>query len=620
MPNFIQLSPYSVLPFTASVTALFLGILVFLKNKYSETHRIFLVWSTIIFTWLFCYAINYSLTDANKALITIKIACASVILISGNSYHMIVSFLDLKKERKFVYLAHSINIILAILLYSTNYLISGTYKYFFGFYGKAGPFYIYTIFIFLIFTLRGIYLLYRTIRSNQLNAKKQIQAKYMLTGMIIAHLGSVDFLPKFNIEIYPFGAVFILLWVCIMTYAILKHQLLDINIVFRAGLIYSLLVTVITIVYLILVLSIEKIFHDLLGYHSFFTSVLAAVLIAIFFIPLKNKIQYLLDKYFFKGTHAQIAEQNELLRKELAQSEKMKAVATLASGMAHEIKNPITAIKTFTDFLPQKKNDPAFLDNFQKVVGTEVDRIDQLVRQLLDFAKPAPLKLQSTNIHQLIDDTLDLLNNQILRNKINVTKSYLRNPKNLSFPNASVGNPQQMHLGTGPDEAMTRPPTKTFGGDTLLNLDPNQFKQALLNIFMNAIDAMPEGGTLTICTSLDLIPKRLSFPNALVGNPDDPKIRPPTQTFGGDNSGIGSKSFVLIIQDTGHGISPKDLPHIFDPFFSKKSNGTGLGLSITQGIVQEHGGGIKVESVVGKGTRFVIELPICSDGDYLCLD
>ncbi len=459
---------------------------------------------------------------------------------------MIVSFLALKKERRFVYLAHTINAFLVILLYKTNYLISGAHKYFFGFYGKAGPFYIYTIIIFLVFSLRGIYLLFKRIQSKQLDIKKQTQAKYMLTGLFIAHLASVDFLPKFNIEFYPPGAIFILLWVIIIAYSILKHQLLDISIVLKKGVIYSLLVSCISIIYLLSVIIFEKSFQNFLGYKTVFGSMTSAVLIAIISIPLRNKIQYFVDKFFFKGTPVEIAEQNQLLRKELAHAEKMKAVATLASGLAHEIKNPITAIKTFTDHLQQKKNDPVFLENFSRIVGTEVNRIDSLVHQLLDFAKPAPLKLEPTNIHQLLDDTVDLLHNKLLQHKIQLIKNY----------NAS---------------------------STILNIDANQLKQALLNILMNAIDAMPDGGTLTITTSLDLPPKPLPL------NP---------------------KNFTIIIEDTGCGISLKDLPNIFEPFFSKKTNGTGLGLSITQGIIKEHKGSIKVMNSPIKGVIFIIELPL----------
>ena len=100
----------------------------------------------------------------------------------------------------------------------------------------------------------------------------------------------------------------------------------------------------------------------------------------------------------------------------------------------------------------------------------------------------------------------------------------------------------------------------------------NQIKQALLNIFLNAIDAMPDGGTLKV-------------------------------------DSYDNKKFIIKISDTGCGIDPKDLPHIFDPFFTKKDHGTGLGLSITHEIIKNHNGRIFAESELGKGTTFKVELP-----------
>ena len=279
-----------------------------------------------------------------------------------------------------------------------------------------------------------------------------------------------------------------------MTFVILKYKLMDINIIIRKSLIYSLLVTSITIIFLISVLISERLFHQVIHYQNITTSIIMASLIALIFTPLKNKIQDLLDRAFFKATPIEMAQQNEQLRLEVAQSERMKSIAILASGMAHEIKNPLTPIKTFSEQLPNRLDDKKFLLKFSKIIGREVDRIDSLVQELLTFAKPSPPELKKVNIHQLISQTLDLLNNEIIRHRIKL---------NTSFDDKS----------------------------TPINIDPKQFKQALLNLFLNAIDAMPNGGTLQVDSSLK-------------------------------NSNI----LIIVISDTGCGISPKDLPHIFDPF------------------------------------------------------
>jgi len=384
---------------------------------------------------------------------------------------------------------------------------------------------------------------------NFLNSskKKRNEIKYFLIGTSIGWLGAHgDFLSVFKPTFYPYLNFLIAIYPIILTYAIFKHQLMDIKIVLRKGLVYSILIAFITIIYLLVVLLFEKLLQGIVGYQSIFTSILTALIIALIFIPLKNKIQNFVDMVFFQGTFTQIAKEKELISEELNRSERLKSVATFASGMAHEIKNPLTAIKTFTEYLPEKKNDPEFLDKFSKIVSGEVGRIDSLVHQLLDFAKPSLPKLIPVNIHTLLEETLSFLNNQLIKHKIKVKKE-LR------------------------------------ATQFTIQADLNQLKQAFLNIFLNAIDAMPNGGSFDIKTTAI-------------------------------NSQTADKQFIqIIISDTGCGIRKKDLPHIFEPFYTAKDGGAGLGLSITHEIIKNHDGKILVESNTNKGTTFIIELPLKSN-------
>ncbi len=529
-------NPYSILPFTTSIIVLSLGILVFSKSTNPRIKKIFLTWCISIFTWLFSYSIVYSTENPNLALILVRIACSSVMCISAIFYHLTTVILNIKNETKFTHLVYLLTFIIIPFQLFTGYFINNIHKYFFGFYGMAGPLYIYAILLFLTGMSRPMFLLVHATKNENINGRHLMQIKYILAAFAIAYLASIDFLPKFGIEIYPAGAVFILCWVIIMSYAILKHQLLDINIVLRKGLIYSLLVAVLTIFYLLIIVVSEDLFENLLGYKSVTLSIFLTALIAAFFIPLKNRIQELVDKLFFKGTLMEIVQENDSLKREVAQSEKHKAVAALASGIAHEVRNPLTALKTFSQYFQEKKNDPEFIEKFQRIADKEIGRIESLIQQLLDFAKPSPPSFQATDIHQLIEDTLNLLSNKLQANNITLHKNWTIDHR-------------------------------------LLTIDQNQIKQALLNIFLNAIDAMPGGGQLTVETAL----------------------HPP--------------HFTIHIKDTGCGIPKDDLPRIFEPFYSKKTNGTGLGLAITHGIIQEHGGKIEVESNLGKGTKFTIELP-----------
>ena len=159
-----------------------------------------------------------------------------------------------------------------------------------------------------------------------------------------------------------------------------------------------------------------------------------------------------------------------------------------------------------------------------------------MVHELLDYSKPAPLALKKTDINKLMQDTLNTLNNQFIKDRIEVAQHL---------------TPNNYHL----------------------MIDANRIRQALLNLFLNAIEAMPHGGKLTVATT------------------------------------IHHSLFTIHIKDTGEGISPEDLKHIFDPFFSRKDQGTGLGLAIVQGIVEQHNGKIRITSKAGVGTVVKIELP-----------
>ena len=242
---------------------------------------------------------------------------------------------------------------------------------------------------------------------------------------------------------------------------------MDISIVLKRGLVYSIIIAAITTFYLITVIILEKTFQTFIGYQSLITSILYATIIAIFFTPVRNKIQYWVDRHFFKGSQAEIADENEQLRKEVAQAEKSKAVATLASGIAHEIRNPLTSLQTFFEYFPQKKNDPEFMQKFNDIAGKEINRINDLIKQLLEFAKPSPLELQDVNITQIIDSSLALLENQIKKSKVQIIREF------------------------------NMPP------DVTIKADPNKLKQAFINLILNAIEAMTGGGELTVLTSVN---------------------------------------------------------------------------------------------------------------------
>lgn len=232
-----------------------------------------------------------------------------------------------------------------------------------------------------------------------------------------------------------------------------------------------------------------------------------------------------------------VNEQLKVASERLLLQERLAAAGQFATGMAHEIKNPLSAIKTFAQYLPEKYDDPAFRKKFFRIVQAEIDRIDTIVRELSDFAKPAPLQLQSVRVAELVEDTLSLLSNQCLEQKVQIHKAFLED-------------------------------------GVRVQADPNQMKQVLLNLLLNSLEAMPQGGRLEVSTEMN------------------------------------GHGLTLRIADTGIGISQDQQKHVWDPFFTTKERGMGLGLAIVKGVVERHGGQITLSSRPGQGTTVEVNLPI----------
>ncbi len=308
----------------------------------------------------------------------------------------------------------------------------------------------------------------RLIKYYRTNFPHEKQLIALLYISILGFLGGVcNFLPCFRIELYPYGNFLVPLHSMVITYAILKYQFLNIYLVFKKSLVYSILFATVSLIYLLIVVLLEKVVQNYFGYTSSVISVVTAFFIGILFIPLRNQIQNILDHILFQTSHIEMFDENERLRQEIAQTEKLKTIAILASGMAHEVRNPLTVIKTFSEYLPQKLNDQNFLNKFVPLVNKEVERINELVQDLLEYAKPSSPILKPTDIHKIINDTLNILNSKILNKKITVIREF--------------------------DEPNQCEPL----------LDSNQMKQVFLNIFINAIDALNNDGYLRITTNFD---------------------------------------------------------------------------------------------------------------------
>ncbi|MCJ7508737.1 MAG: ATP-binding protein, partial [candidate division Zixibacteria bacterium] len=226
--------------------------------------------------------------------------------------------------------------------------------------------------------------------------------------------------------------------------------------------------------------------------------------------------------------------------------EKMASLGKLSATVAHELNNPLSGILTYTRLIQKKlkenklsAEDLASTQESLSIISEETTRCGNIVKNLLLFSKRQIGEFAVEDLHSILDRCVQLVQHHLQLNNIKLVKEYRSKPA----------------------EVMC---------------DKNQIQQAVLAILVNAVEAMPEGGTLTLRTKSD------------------------------------DESVLIEIHDTGAGISPIDLPHIFEPFYStkKEGKGVGLGLSVAYGIIERHDGEIDVKTAVGKGSTFIIKLPL----------
>jgi PAS domain S-box-containing protein len=239
------------------------------------------------------------------------------------------------------------------------------------------------------------------------------------------------------------------------------------------------------------------------------------------------------------------------LQRQLERSDRLAAVGTLAAGFAHEIKNPLTSLLTFTRHLTRRFDDAGFREKFQSIVPRELERINGIVERLLELSRPGRLTPGAILVPALLDRAVELYGHRIDAQRVRVIREY----------------------------AATILP---------IEADEELLYRAFVNLVANALDAMEGGGWLTL----------------RVGWSDE---REPD--LGTRRGRTGPRLRVEIV-DTGSGMPAGAMDRIFTPFFTTKENGTGLGLALTHKIIEDHGGSIMVSSTLGAGTTFRILLPL----------
>jgi two-component system sensor histidine kinase AtoS len=228
------------------------------------------------------------------------------------------------------------------------------------------------------------------------------------------------------------------------------------------------------------------------------------------------------------------------LEEKLRQADRLAALGTLSAGLAHEIKNPLSAIKTFVQLLPVKRENPSFMDKFNITVPREIDRINRVVEDLLELTRTRKRPMVNVDVNQLVSQVIDIHSEEMAKKQI-VFEEHLNG---------------------------TIPPIRG---------DSETLYRVFSNLVINAIQAMPNGGSLAVSSAQD--------------NSERPMVR-------------------ITLSDTGIGMDGTTVENLFNPFFSTKDKGVGLGMALAHKIVEDHHGSIDVFSEQGKGTSFLIRLPV----------
>ena len=696
-----MLTAYVIANIITAICNLSLAFFVYFKDKKNSVNINYFLLNTSVALWAFGFAMAITASDKTMGLFWIRFLNVGAILIPLFFLHFIFSLLKIYRQKKALVIStYIISFFFLILNFTPLFTQDVVPKMIFKSWAVPGPLYPLFIIMFFSYIAYASYTLFKGLQHSSAAEKNQL--RYVAAASIIGFVGgSTTFFPVLNINIYPFGTLFVSLNALIISYSIVKHRLMDIEFVIRKGVIYAYASLLLLIPIFLLTVGAQLYTFQQMNF-AFSCFVFLCMIIAAYLFPKvrlqaeTNVEQYLFkDKYDYKKTisdlskamvsildinelcrkiistttealkvekasvfifneekdafllcdarglegytiansyrkddqffkllerrreitireeleryqhnpdmqniyqmmtrlgaetcipliakqrligiinlgmkgnkkmythedlellttlansatigieNAQLYENMKNTKKIMLRADRLASLGTLAAGLAHEIRNPLVAIKTFTQLLPERFDDEEFRNYFTTVAAGEIDRISTLVTELLEFSRPSGPFFQQENLNDILDKMITLIKTEAKQKELTIETTLA-------------------------DDLPT------------VTVDKEQMKQVFINILLNAIQATPEKGTILVAT------RKIVKSN-------------------------GGPGFVQVeISDTGIGIPEEELDKIFTPFFTTRAKGSGLGLAISHQIIQEHEGTIDVKSVDKKGTTFIINLP-----------
>ncbi|MDD5594100.1 MAG: ATP-binding protein [Candidatus Margulisbacteria bacterium] len=453
--------------FTA-VTSAALGLFVYSQDRHKAPNITLGLLSAAIGAWCFGQFMGAINTSKEVVLFWTRANIAAAIFIPVFYFHFVLAFINrLKENLPGLGLAYLSAGILLLLDLTPWFVADIAPRLNYRFYPVAGI--VYPFFSLYLLTLIIVAFVQQLVFLKNSSGAAANQMKYVLIASIVGFAGGLTaFFPVYNINLPVVSQFALPVYLAIIVYAIVKHKLLDVNLVIRAGLVYSALTVLFAGFYALAILSTNRLFQNLASFNEYGATILVVFVSVLVFQPLRDRIQSAVDRLFFRGdyyyqkTINDLSIENLKLYGGLLQADKLSALGTIAAGMAHEIKNPLASIKGLTQVLPENLEDPEFIRKYSEIVPRQLDRINRIVEDLLDFGHPAGMVMQAVDVEEVLEDILRLVENQCRKANIEIVRDF-----------------QKQSLITGNAEKLS---------------------QAFMNIILNAIQAMPGGGFLKLKT------------------------------------------------------------------------------------------------------------------------
>ena len=293
------MNPYSIPVLIGAIFSIIAGGFIYSLNKKSQVNIGLSVFCLSMFVWLFGDFIVYSSNSERSALLFCRVACIGAMFSAPAFYHFTAAFLQKDNEAKYVVMSYIVMFIMAPLSLISNWFLSGVYHYFWGYYSKAGYLHpLYLVVFFAIF-VRGFYLLLVERRKKDLLPKKRIQIDYAFIAYIVILIASLDYVPKYGVEMYPFGFTFSILFVVIVSYAVIRHQLLGIEVIIKKTVIFGGLFISFLTVFAGITFIIPQLYKNLLS-DRWLTLALSFIVIILAYRPIENFLINVTDKFLFQ--------------------------------------------------------------------------------------------------------------------------------------------------------------------------------------------------------------------------------------------------------------------------------------------------------------------------------